>query len=96
MRTVTIVHHRVADFDAWKAVYDGFAGTQREGGVMEHAVLCPADDPGMVVVVHTFATADAARAFFERQDLRDTMVAAGVAPDSVRVEMLDEVVAGGR
>ena len=33
MRTVTLVHHRVADYDAWKQVYDGVHEMQRAGGV---------------------------------------------------------------
>ena len=97
MRAVAIVHHRVADFDAWKAIYDseGVGGMQRAGGVLDHAVLRTADDPNMVVVVHTFASQDAAHAFFaENADLKDAMGRAGVDFASFTVEFLDEVAAG--
>ena len=47
MRTVSIVNHRVADFDAWKAVYDGFGDVQREHGVRHHHVWRSQDDPAM-------------------------------------------------
>lgn len=97
MRAVSIVHHRVADFDAWKAVYDsdGVRDMQRAGGVLDHAVLRPADDPNMVVVVHTFASQDAAHAFFaENPTLKDAMGRAGVDLASFQVEFLDEVAAG--
>jgi heme-degrading monooxygenase HmoA len=94
MRTVSIVHHRVADFDAWKAVYDSVADLQRAGGVREHAVLRPSDDPAMVVVVHTFDSAEAARGFFEAPELREAMGRGTVDVDSLRIEFLEEVVAG--
>jgi heme-degrading monooxygenase HmoA len=95
MRAVSIVHHRVADYDAWKAVYDGVADMQRAGGVLDHAVLRSADDPNMVVVVHTFASQEAAHAFFaDNPDLKAAMGSAGVDFDSFQVEFLDEVAAG--
>jgi heme-degrading monooxygenase HmoA len=94
MRTVTIVHHRVADYDAWKQVYDGVRDFQREGGVRQHAVLRPADDPTMVVVVHTFDSPEAAKAFFDNPDLRGAMEQAGVDMGSFRAEFLQEEEAG--
>jgi heme-degrading monooxygenase HmoA len=94
MRTVSIVHHRVADYDAWKQVYDSVRDVQRAGGVRQHAVLRPADDPSMVVVVHTFDSPDAAKAFFDNQELKDAMGLAGVDMPSFRIEFLQEEVAG--
>lgn len=95
MRAVSIVHHRVADFDAWKAVYDTVGDMQRAGGVFDHAVLRSADDPNMVIVVHTFASQDAAHAFFaDNDDLKDAMGKAGVDFSSFQVEFLDEAAAG--
>ncbi len=94
MRIVTIVHHRVADYDAWKAVYDSVADLQREGGVREHAVLRSADDPALVVVVHTFDGPDAANAFLARADLEDVLARAGVDLASLQIEILEEAVAG--
>jgi heme-degrading monooxygenase HmoA len=94
MRAVTIVHHRVADYDAWKSVYDSVGDMQRAGGVLEHAVLRPADDPSMVIVVHTFASQEAAHAFFANDELKSAMTSAGVDMSSFQIEFLDEVVAG--
>jgi hypothetical protein len=95
MRAVTIVHHRVADFDAWKQVYDSVGDMQRAGGVIDQAVLRSTDDPSMVIVVHTFADQDAAHAFFgDNPELRDAMANAGVDLSSFAVEFLDEVAAG--
>jgi hypothetical protein len=36
MRTIALAHHRVADFDAWKQVYDRFADVARANGVRAH------------------------------------------------------------
>ena len=94
MRTVTIARHRVADYDAWKRVYDGAADMQRAGGVREHAVLRDRDDPSLITVVHTFDDEAAADAFFGSEDLRAAMADAGVYLDSLRLEVAAEVVAG--
>jgi quinol monooxygenase YgiN len=94
MRTVSLVHHRVADFDAWKEVYDSFRETQREGGVREQAVLRSPDDPNSVVVVHTFDDAASAKTFFENPALRDAMGRGGVDESSLKIEFLHEVDAG--
>jgi heme-degrading monooxygenase HmoA len=92
--TVTIVHHRVADFDAWKETYDGFRDAQREGGVRTHTVLRTTDDPNLVVVTHSFDSADAARAFFANEDLKGAMARGGVDVSSLSIEFLDEVDSG--
>ncbi len=89
------MHHRVRDFDAWKQVYDSVGEMQRAGGVREQAVLRAPDDPGMVVVVHTFDDRAAAERFFEENpDLRDAMGRGGVELDSVKLELLEDVSRG--
>ena len=92
--TITVVRHRVADFDAWKRTYDGFAPIQAEHGVRAHQVLRSSDDPNDVVVTHTFDSREAARAFFAMPELKQAMSQAGVDADSVEVSYFDEVAAG--
>ena len=94
MRTVSLVHHRVADYDAWKPVYDSFAGAQRQGGVVWQEVLRPVDDPTLVVVGHWFESADAAKAFFDNPALKDAMARGGVDESSFRIEFFQEESAG--
>ena len=94
MRTVSIVRHRVADYDSWKQVYDSFADAQRAGGVLQHAVMRPADDPAMVVVVHTFDSPEKAHAFFDNAELKDAMGRGGVDASSLQLEFLQEEAAG--
>jgi heme-degrading monooxygenase HmoA len=89
-----LVDHRVADFDAWKQVYDGFRDGQREGGVRFHQVLRDPNDLKRVVVTHVFDSREAGEAFAESAELREAMGRAGVDASSVSIEYLDEVDAG--
>jgi len=91
---VALVRHRVADFDAWKKVYDGFAPTQAEHGVHAHQVLRSIENPDDVIVTHTFDSPEAARAFFAMPELKETMSQAGVNAESLEISYFDEVESG--
>ncbi len=88
--TVTFVRHRVADYDAWRRVYDSVADMQRAGGVTAQAVYRLADDPNTVAVMHRFESADAARAFFDDPEVRAAVAGSGVDMDSLRMEIYEE------
>ena len=92
--TTSLVRHRVADFDAWKKVYDGFAPIQAEHGVLGHQVLRSIENPNDVIVTHTFDSREAAKAFFAMPELKEAMGQAGVSADSVEISYFDEVEAG--
>jgi quinol monooxygenase YgiN len=92
--TIALVRHRVADFDAWKKVYDGFAPIQAEYGVHGHQVLRSIENPNDVIVTHTFDSREAASAFFATPELKEAMSKAGVNADSVEISYFDEVEAG--
>ena len=92
--TTAVVRHRVADFDAWKKVYDGFAPIQAEHGVHAHQVLRSIENPNDVIVTHTFDSREAARAFFAMSELKGAMSEAGVDADSVEISYFDEVETG--
>ncbi len=92
--TVALIRHRVADFDTWKKVYDGFAPVQAEHGVRAHQVLRSAESPNDIIVTHTFDSPDAARSFFAAPELKDAMSEGGVDADSVQVSYFDEVESG--
>jgi heme-degrading monooxygenase HmoA len=89
--TIALVRHRVADFDAWKKVYDGFAPIQAERGVQSHQVLRSIESPNEVIVTHTFDSPEVARAFFATPELKEAMSKAGVKADSVEISYFDEV-----
>ena len=92
--TIAVVRHQVADFDAWKEVYDAFAPVQTEHGVRAHQVLRSIENPNDVAVAHTFDSPDAARDFFAQPELREAMIKAGVDAESVNVSYFDEVESG--
>ena len=92
--TISLVRHRVGDFDAWKKVYDGFAPIQTDHGVHAHQVLRSIENPNDVTVTHTFDSREAARAFFAMPELKEAMSQAGVDADSVQISYFDEVEAG--
>ncbi len=78
MAVTAMIQHRVADYDAWRNAYDGFADVQKAGGVTHESVYRAKDDPSTVLVIHGFATAADAEAFLARAELRDAMQQAGV------------------
>ena len=94
MSSIALIRHDVADFDAWKQVYDGFAPTQAEHGVRSHHVLRSIENPNEVIVTHTFDSPEAAKAFFAMPELKEAMSQAGVDAGSVQISYFDEVEAG--
>lgn len=72
------VRHRVADYDAWRPVYDSIDAQRDAAGVTGKAVFQAVGDPNDVTVWHDFATTEAAQAFAASPDLRSAMERAGV------------------
>jgi hypothetical protein len=77
------VRHKVADFTAWKKVYDDFDAARKSMGVTSDGVYQLDGDPTDVTVYHEFASVAAARTFVASTALREAMERAGVqgAPD---------------
>jgi hypothetical protein len=57
------VRHPVADYAAWRQVYDGFDEERQGMGVTGHAVFQSVDDPNDVTVWHDFETREQAESF---------------------------------
>jgi len=72
------VRHTVADYDAWRRVYDSAAEMQEAAGVRGKGVFQSVDDPTDITVWHDFDDLDAAQAFAGAGDLRERLVASGV------------------
>jgi len=72
------IHHEVADYAAWRKVYNSFRATQRKMGVTAQAVYQSVENPNDVVVTHDFASAEAAKTFLASDDLKSAMQKAGV------------------
>lgn len=72
------VRHTVADYAAWRRIFDDFAPTQKALGVTDKAVYQAADNENDITVTHEFATLEAAKAFADSQELKAAMHDAGV------------------
>jgi len=72
------VRHTVADYAAWRRIFDDFAPTQKALGVTDKAVYQAADDANDITVTHDFATLEAAKAFVGSTELQAAMHEAGV------------------
>jgi len=91
MQYVLIIHE-VADYAAWKAVFDGAAGIRREAGERSFQVLRYETEPNKIVHFSRWTSLAEARAFFESPRLVKIREEAGVkAPEFI---YLDELEAG--
>jgi hypothetical protein len=73
-----VVHHRVRDYDAWKAAFDEHEGVRRSHGEIEHRVYRDLHDRNRVIVHNDFPSEQAARGFAEDPSLQEAMSRAGV------------------
>lgn len=72
------VRHEVADYGAWRKVYDAFAPTQKKLDVIYKAVYQSTDDPNDVTVIHDFHSLEKAKAFAASAELKAAMEKSGV------------------
>ncbi len=80
-----LVSHPVADFSAWKKIYDSVAGLRRDAGIVGAAVNRVLDDPNQVVVYHQAESEDALVRFASSPELKAAMKAGGVtAPPQIQ------------
>ena len=72
------VRHTVADYAAWRKVYDEFDAQRRSMGVTSDGVYQLDGNPNDITAYHVFAAMDAAKAFAGSTELREAMGRAGV------------------
>ncbi|MCH8815017.1 MAG: cyclase [Chloroflexi bacterium] len=72
------IKHRVADFDAWKKVFDEHETTRRQESMTAHSLHRDTDDPNLVTIAFRVSDLARARAFAESDNLREIMQRAGV------------------
>lgn len=91
MQHVLIIHE-VADYAAWKVVFDNAAGIRKEAGERSYQVLKYENDPNRIVHFSVWTSIEDAKRFFESPKLVQIRKDAGVkAPDFI---YLDELEAG--
>jgi hypothetical protein len=93
MAAALIVRHRVANFEAWKKVFDSMVETRRKFGWITSIVYRDAADPLMVTIVNRVKDVDGAKRYGASAELKAGMQNAGVQgpPEVFFVEEADEV-----
>jgi hypothetical protein len=84
---------RVADFDAWKPVFDELEPARRTATITGHSVHRDSDDPNVVIIAFRVNDIASAKAFVTSDDhLREIMQKAGVEgpPDIWFAEDVEE------
>ncbi len=90
MSTATLfVRHQVADYGAWRAVYDSLADLRQQYSCLGAEVMTDPANKNDVFVIHRFPTADAAQAFAGSAELKEAMGRAGVT-GAPRIEIATE------
>ena len=89
MQHVLIIHE-VADYPAWKTVFDNAAGIRREAGERSYQVLRYHNDPNRIVHFSVWTSIEDAQRFFESPRLVRIREEAGVkAPEFIYLEQLE-------
>ena len=89
MQHVLIIHE-VADYAAWKRVFDGAAQIRKEAGERTYQVLRYENEPRKIVHFSVWTSIAAAKAFFESPQLVKIRLEAGVrAPEFIYLEQLE-------
>lgn len=89
MQHVLIIHE-VADYPAWKKVFDAASGIRRDAGERSYQVLKYETDANKIVHFSTWTSIADAKAFFESPKLVQIRREAGVkAPEFIYLEQLE-------
>ena len=89
MQYVLIIHE-VADYEAWKKVFDSAASIRRNAGERSFQVLRYQNDPNRIVHFSMWTSINDAKRFFESLELVQIRKEAGVkSPDFIYLEQLE-------
>jgi quinol monooxygenase YgiN len=89
MQYVLIIHE-VADYPAWKRMFDTAADIRRDAGDISYQVLSFQDDRNRIVHFSAWSSLHAAKRFFESPRLIKIRAEAGVmSPEFIYLEQLE-------
>ncbi len=89
MKYVLIIH-QVADYSAWKKVFDKAAEIRKAAGEISYQVLKYEKEANHIVHFSAWSSIEAAKAFFESPQLVQIRQEAGVkSPDFIYLEELE-------
>lgn len=93
-----LISYRVADFDAWKAVFDDNEQTRIDHGYLGHHINRAEDDPNSLNIYFALEDADRAKAFVTSDELKSLMARAGVlsAPEVTWMRPVREAIVWDR
>jgi quinol monooxygenase YgiN len=85
-----LIIHEVADYPAWKKIFDAAAGIRHAAGERSYQVLKYQHDPNHIVHFSVWTSLENARKFFESPELVKIRAEAGVkAPEFIYLEQLE-------
>ena len=85
-----LIRHNVADYLAWKAVFDEHGPARRANGSQGGWLFRSAADPNEVLLLLAWDDLERARLFADSDDLREAMTRAGVT-DRPDIWFLEDV-----
>jgi quinol monooxygenase YgiN len=89
MQYVLIIHE-VADYEAWKQVFDRAVDLRKEAGERTYQVLKYDRDANKIVHFSAWTSIDAAKHFFESPQLVQIRIDAGVkSPEFIYLDQLE-------
>jgi len=94
--TTVFVHHRVADYDKWRPIFDEWIESEFSRDIKSYYVWRGIDDSNLAIVASTIASRQTADALFSNPALGEAMARAGVIQPSVQIDFVDEVGTGTR
>ena len=91
MTDYVLILHEVADYDAWKLVFDEAAGIRKAAGEISYQLLCHETSPKLIVHMSHWSSLKDARGFFESSALEAIRQRAGVkAPKFIYLNELEQ------
>jgi quinol monooxygenase YgiN len=73
-----LVHHKVKDYAAWKAVYDSVEDLRAANGELSDTIYRDANDPNSLTVVFGWDSLENAQKYAQSPELKAAMEKAGV------------------
>ena len=85
-----LIRHHVADYPAWKAVFDEHEPTRRANGAQGARLFRDADDPHEILLLLAWDDLDRARLFADSDDLSEAVAQTAVT-DRPDIWFLEDV-----
>jgi hypothetical protein len=85
-----LVRHKIEDYAKWKTIYDQHAATRKASGSKKAHLFRNANSPNELIILFEWDDLGKARSFAQSEDLKKTMIKAGVS-DKPDIYFLEEI-----